>query len=494
MPMPLPSTSAGRLVLLAGAVVVFAASPALGQRTVAAELLLATGQPLPGVGGTILELDTPVVDADGKVGLNGKATIAGIDRTFVFVESSPPFIDSTAPAGYTLSGREISMGVSPGGQFVYSPSVNGNDAIWSSSGYVIANRDPAPGVSGKYIKFASGPRMAAGGLFPFMAGFSSAPGGTTTDRAVYQGRVGVPGLTLLYKTGDTIDGQLIRFTTPNLSFKYDVSNNGQHLIHISGVGAGSGSTWVLKDRTWIAQPATQLPGSIYANEAWNTFSGVGVNDAGDWIIFGASSNYDDPASNDFVAFNGVDTLHENQTVDGLTLASPASVRAAALNNLGRIAMLWQYGTTTAPTPKALVVGEGGTLAQSVVVVASGDLLDVNGDGTPDWRVVDLPENNSVGIGLDLADDGRVATTCTLEPLAGGARFSATVRFCYENCSSCPACPSDFNQDGGIDGGDIEAFFSSWTAGQPCSDVNQDGGVDGGDIERFFILWENGNCN
>jgi hypothetical protein len=489
-----PSLSAAdRFLPLAGAALLTAASPAFAQRTVPAELLLAQGQPLPGVGGIILELDTPVVDADGKVGVNGKATIAGIDRTFVFVENSPLFVDSSAPAGYTLSGRETSMGVSPGGQFIYSPSINGNDGLWSSAGYVIANRDPAPGISGKFIKFASGPRMSADGLFTFIAGFSNTPGGTTTDRAVYRGRIGVPGLTLLYKTGDTIDGQLIRFATPTLSFRYDTSSDGLRIIHISGVGAGSGATWVLKDGTWIAQPATQLPGSIYENEAWHTFNGVGVNNAGDWIIFGVSSNFDDPASNDFLAFNGVDTLHENQTVDGLTLATPAGVRAAAINNLGVIAMIWQYGSSVAPTPKALVVGEGGLLDQSIVVVASGDLLDGDGDGSPDWRVVDLPESSVVGPGLDLADDGRVTTTCTLEPLAGGARFAATVRFCFAACSSCPACVPDFNQDGGVTGEDVGAFFFAWEASDPCGDVNQDGGVTGEDVEFFFSMWEAGGC-
>ena len=476
------------VTLLAGCV------PAFAQRTVSAELLLAEGQPLPGVGGIILELDTPFVDAEGNVGLNGKATVGGFDRTFVFVESGPLFLEHLAPAGYSLSGREASMGVSPGGGFIYSPSINGNDGLWSSAGYVIANRDPAPGVAGKFIKFASGPRMASDGRFTFVAGFSNAPGSTTTDRAVYRGQIGVPGLTLLYKTGDIIDGQLIRFATPNLSFRYDVSSDGLRIIHISGVGEGSGATWVLKDGSWIAQPATQLPGSIYENEAWHTFNGVGVNNAGDWIIFGVSSNFDDPASNDFVAFNGVDTLHENQTVDGLTLATPASVRAAAINNLGRIAMIWQYGSSVAPTPKALLVGDGGTLAQSVVVVASGDLLDVDADGIPDWRVVDLPESNLVGPGLDLADDGRVATTCTLEPLAGGARFDATIRFCHEACSSsCPACVPDFNQDGGVTGEDIGAFFFAWEASDPCADVNQDGGVTGEDVEFFFSVWEAGGC-
>jgi hypothetical protein len=55
------------------------------------------------------------------------------------------------------------------------------------------------------------------------------------------------------------------------------------------------------------------------------------------------------------------------------------------------------------------------------------------------------------------------------------------------------CFADFNNDGGIDGGDIEAFFTSWEAGSASADVNQDGGVDGGDIETFFSAWEAGGC-
>jgi hypothetical protein len=55
------------------------------------------------------------------------------------------------------------------------------------------------------------------------------------------------------------------------------------------------------------------------------------------------------------------------------------------------------------------------------------------------------------------------------------------------------CAADYNQDGGVDGGDIETFFSEWEASAGCSDVNQDGGVDGGDIEAFFQVWEAGGC-
>ncbi|MEI7658984.1 MAG: GC-type dockerin domain-anchored protein [Phycisphaerae bacterium] len=60
-------------------------------------------------------------------------------------------------------------------------------------------------------------------------------------------------------------------------------------------------------------------------------------------------------------------------------------------------------------------------------------------------------------------------------------------------SCVPPCPADFNQDGGIDGGDVGAFFIAWEAAAASADVNQDGGVDGSDLSTFFAAWEAGGC-
>lgn len=57
----------------------------------------------------------------------------------------------------------------------------------------------------------------------------------------------------------------------------------------------------------------------------------------------------------------------------------------------------------------------------------------------------------------------------------------------------PPCAADFNKDGGVDGSDVQAFFTAWEAGQSDADVNQDGGVDGSDVERFMRDWEAGGC-
>jgi len=57
----------------------------------------------------------------------------------------------------------------------------------------------------------------------------------------------------------------------------------------------------------------------------------------------------------------------------------------------------------------------------------------------------------------------------------------------------PPCFADYNQDGGIDGGDVDAFFTEWSAGDSRADVNQDGGVDGSDVDVFFVAWQAGGC-
>jgi len=58
--------------------------------------------------------------------------------------------------------------------------------------------------------------------------------------------------------------------------------------------------------------------------------------------------------------------------------------------------------------------------------------------------------------------------------------------------TCTApCLADFNQDGGVDGTDVEAFFLSWSGGQADADLDQSGGIDGADVDLFFQLWSFG---
>ena len=67
-------------------------------------------------------------------------------------------------------------------------------------------------------------------------------------------------------------------------------------------------------------------------------------------------------------------------------------------------------------------------------------------------------------------------------------LSSTPRSC-----AASSCAADFDQNGGVDGSDVEAFFSAWVASDATADVDLSGGVDGGDVEAFFIVWTAGGC-
>jgi hypothetical protein len=67
----------------------------------------------------------------------------------------------------------------------------------------------------------------------------------------------------------------------------------------------------------------------------------------------------------------------------------------------------------------------------------------------------------------------------------------SVAFEIRGTSSSGGCPADVNQDGGVDGADVEAFFTVWSSGDAGGDYNLDGGVDGVDVEAFFIDWSGG---
>jgi hypothetical protein len=61
------------------------------------------------------------------------------------------------------------------------------------------------------------------------------------------------------------------------------------------------------------------------------------------------------------------------------------------------------------------------------------------------------------------------------------------------CLGCAPCPADYDQDGGVTGGDLAAFFADFEQGLTCADVDQDGGVTGGDVGVFFAAFEAGGC-
>lgn len=58
---------------------------------------------------------------------------------------------------------------------------------------------------------------------------------------------------------------------------------------------------------------------------------------------------------------------------------------------------------------------------------------------------------------------------------------------YTRCG----CVADFDFNGGVDGGDLAAFFAAFEAGDSSADIDANGGVDGGDLAAFFTAFEAG---
>lgn len=89
----------------------------------------------------------------------------------------------------------------------------------------------------------------------------------------------------------------------------------------------------------------------------------------------------------------------------------------------------------------------------------------------------------------VSDDGStIVGWGTLNGVTLGFRVSGLI---FTN--PCPECAADFDANGGIDGGDLAAFFAEFETGGACADVDQNGGVDGGDLGTFFTLFEAGGC-
>ncbi len=129
-------------------------------------------------------------------------------------------------------------------------------------------------------------------------------------------------------------------------------------------------------------------------------------------------------------------------------------------------------------------------------------IEVSGNDGASWTVVDEVANDPQWTNriADLAafnvltSTMRVRVTAIDNPNNSVAEAAFDdVRIVAWRCNAGPTCYADFNNDGGVDGSDVESFYLAWQAGEPGADVNEDGGVDGTDVEAFFVQWAVGGC-
>lgn len=136
-----------------------------------------------------------------------------------------------------------------------------------------------------------------------------------------------------------------------------------------------------------------------------------------------------------------------------------------------------------PAPQ---VCTNGTAEFTVEAVGSGPVAY-------QWRKDGVNLANSVHISGVRTGTLRVAMAT---PASEGLYDCVVTGACGTTNSAAAAlvvCSGDFNCDGGIDGADLDSFFSAWEDGADAADVNRDGGVDGADVQEFFVRWEAGAC-
>jgi hypothetical protein len=119
-----------------------------------------------------------------------------------------------------------------------------------------------------------------------------------------------------------------------------------------------------------------------------------------------------------------------------------------------------------------LAGEFGALPESVRVAVA---LFGNADGGALLATHQIPASVNANGNVD-AGEYLVIDLCTL---GGGS------------CCGGSCCPADFDQDGGVTGADVEAFFAAFEGGDPAADMDEDGGVTGADVEAFFVAFEGG---
>jgi subtilisin-like proprotein convertase family protein len=119
------------------------------------------------------------------------------------------------------------------------------------------------------------------------------------------------------------------------------------------------------------------------------------------------------------------------------------------------------------------------------------------DGSFEYRYLDFaplfPGNTVIGYENATGTAGLQISDTELGSGNTGLRFTFAQDAPPCGGSACPACAADYDSNGGVDGGDLAAFFTDFESGKACADVDGNGGVDGGDLAFFFTVFEQGGC-
>lgn len=158
---------------------------------------------------------------------------------------------------------------------------------------------------------------------------------------------------------------------------------------------------------------------------------------------------------------------------------------------GLLATLYPNPTPLAQVMEALSAGSSAALHSSVL--NPGGTLPFNPEpqtagGTSVISGLTVTFSMTLGTGIDATG---LASFSITNVVVSPSILVGSMEFTSGSVVVSTGCIGDFNGDGGVDGGDVEAFFVTWESGDAAADINGDGGVDGADVEAFFVRWERG---
>lgn len=350
------------------------------------------------LGSPVSALYYPSVGDGGQVAFTCRQDTTPEADECVWVDGS--VVWTTWIAGIPATGIEYWSGTNgDGSEFIASVILapDSLDSVITSAGVLLAAGDPAPGVPGSYITYASRSLMTAGGVAYWVSGYADTPGGATLQRALFRAPdTETPVIERVIGSGDAIDG----FTVDSsFSFSYYVSDDDQHLIQVIDTTEDSSrDMFVAVDGVLVLREGDLIGGA----ESWDNFDTVQVCNTGRWIVSGDTDG--DTSSDEFLAIDGVIVAREGDTLAGVPLGS--TVRLASINDGEQIAFVWT--TDLGTEDEALFVATNHTdLSNACLLARTGNGVDLNGDGFADGTILDLDTTMGGAQTLQFQEDGWV---------------------------------------------------------------------------------------
>lgn len=384
--------------LLIGLPLVMAAAHALAQPVSAVRLVSTTDA---AAGSTINDFGPVFVDGSGRP---GSLLVLADGQRAIWYDGSVVFASGSVVSP-VLAGGEATIGIGNGGRFVYSPDADAEDSLWTDQGLLLRESEPAPGLPGLFVSFASRPSMLPDGRTLTVAGWREAPTGSTIGRILYRHTPGAtaPWEVVLRSGGDSVGG-IAPIGTTGVGFAYDSSDDGSELVIVLLLDTGNvaNDAVVWRNGAVMAREGQTVPGGI-GGENWQGFAGVAINDTGDWLLAGDTSG---PTATDaFIAWNGQILVREGSTYDGVTIPAGSAARSMSINNRGQAVYAWNLGGSAGQA--LFFAPDASRLADARLLLRTGSQIDLDGDGVSDGTIVEIFHSFTSTVGLSLGNDNAV---------------------------------------------------------------------------------------